>query len=78
MFNKNVRLWLYGALLIIGSILLFLGGPDYFSSRSFKHFWDIGHIVYFAPARGGEQATMCLHPATLAVVTVMIALAMWL
>lgn len=52
MYNKNVRLWIYGVLLIIGSILLFLGGPDYFSSRSFKHFWDIGHIVYFALLTG--------------------------
>jgi hypothetical protein len=30
------------------------------------------------PGRGGEQAVMCSQPATLAVVTVMIALAIWL
>ena len=47
MFNKNVRLWIYGVFLAIGSVLLFLGGPDYYSSRSFKSLWDIGHIVYF-------------------------------
>lgn len=46
--NKNNKLWFIGILLGIGSILLFLGGPDYLSSRSFKHFWDIGHIFYFA------------------------------
>jgi VanZ family protein len=47
MFNKNVRLWIYGVLLATGSVLLFMGGPDYYSSRSFKYFWDVGHIVYF-------------------------------
>jgi VanZ family protein len=45
---KNNRLWFIGVLLVIGSILLFLGGPEVLSSRSFKHFWDIGHIFYFA------------------------------
>jgi hypothetical protein len=47
MFNKNIRLWIYGVFLATGSVLLFLGGPDYYSSRSFKSLWDIGHIVYF-------------------------------
>jgi VanZ family protein len=47
MFNNKVCPWIYGVLLAIGSVLLFLGGPDYHSSRSFKHFWDLGHIVYF-------------------------------
>ena len=48
MQHKYNKLWFIGTLLAIGSVLLFLGGPDYFSSRSFKHFWDIGHIFYFA------------------------------
>jgi len=48
MLNKNVRLWVYGVLLAAGSVLLFVGGPDYYSARSFKSFWDTGHIVYFA------------------------------
>lgn len=48
MFNKSVRFWVYSIILAIGSVLLFLGGPDYYSSRSFKYLWDIGHIVYFA------------------------------
>ena len=52
MINKDVRLWIYGVFLAIGSVLLFLGGPDYYSSRSFKHFWDIGHIVYFVLLAG--------------------------
>ena len=48
MLNRNYRLWLYGSLLAIGTVLLFKGGPDYYSSRSFRHLWDIGHIIYFA------------------------------
>ncbi len=52
MFNKNVRLWIYGVFLAVGSVLLFMGGPDYYSSRSFRNFWDIGHIVYFALLAG--------------------------
>jgi VanZ family protein len=30
------------------TLLFFFGGPDYYSTRSFKHFWDLGHIVFFA------------------------------
>ena len=47
MSGKNVRLWIYCVFLATGSVLLFLGGPDYYSSRSFKSLWDIGHIIYF-------------------------------
>lgn len=28
--------------------LFFIGGPGYHSPRSFKHFWDLGHILYFS------------------------------
>jgi VanZ family protein len=52
MFNNKVRPWIYGAFLSIGSVLLFVGGPDYYSSRSFRHLWDTGHIVYFALLAG--------------------------
>jgi hypothetical protein len=52
MSGNHVRPWIYGVPLAIGSVLLFLGGPDYYSSRSFTHFWDIGHIVYFALLAG--------------------------
>lgn len=52
MFNKIDRTWIYAILLAIGSVLLFLGGPDYYSSRSFKHLWNAGHIVYFALLTG--------------------------
>jgi hypothetical protein len=48
MFKNTIRLWIYGVFLATGSVLLFLGGPDGYSSRSFMYFWDTGHIVYFA------------------------------
>jgi hypothetical protein len=48
MFGKNARPWIYGVSLATGSVLLFVGGPDYYSSRSFTHLWDTGHIAYFA------------------------------
>lgn len=34
--------------IIILSILFFVGGPNYHSSRHFKALWNIGHIIYFA------------------------------
>lgn len=30
------------------SILFFIGGPNYYSPRSFKSLWNLGHILYFA------------------------------
>ena len=33
---------------IVCSVFLFIGGPDYYSPRSFKHLWDLGHIAFFA------------------------------
>ena len=52
MTGSNPSLWIRIFLLVAGTVLLFLGGPDYFSSRSFRHFWDVGHIVYFALLAG--------------------------
>ena len=26
-------------------VLFFVGGPDYYSPRSYKYFWDLGHIL---------------------------------
>jgi VanZ family protein len=34
--------------LIMLTILFFFGGPDYYSARSFKNFWNLGHILYYA------------------------------
>ena len=48
MSKKNIHAWIYGVLLGVGSVFLFMGGPDSYASRSFKYSWDIGHIVYFA------------------------------
>jgi len=28
--------------------LFFISGPGYHSSRSYQHFWDLGHIFFFA------------------------------
>jgi VanZ family protein len=52
MSNSNHRLWIYAAMLAVGSVLLFFGGPDYYSPRSFRHFWDLGHLIYFALLTG--------------------------
>ncbi len=32
---------------IIGSVLLFFGGPDFYSSRPFRLAWELGHICLF-------------------------------
>lgn len=48
MRKKNHSIWFISILLLIGSILLFVGGPNYYAPRSLKYFWDIGHIFYFA------------------------------
>jgi VanZ family protein len=42
--------WIIGVMLIVGTLLLFRGGPDFDSPRSFKHAWNLGHIIYFALA----------------------------
>ena len=31
---------------LIGGVLLFVGGPDYYSSRVFKAMWDLGHVLF--------------------------------
>ena len=33
---------------LICFVLFFVGGPDYYSPRSYKYFWDLGHILYFS------------------------------
>ncbi len=46
MKNKplNIVLFLFVAVL---SVLFFFGGPDYYSTRSFKASWNLGHIIYY-------------------------------
>lgn len=46
--SKDYRFWITGIGLLTGSILFFLGGPDYNSARSFSAFWNLGHIIYFS------------------------------
>jgi len=29
-------------------VLFFVRGPDYYSPRSYKYFWDLGHILFFS------------------------------
>lgn len=36
------------AIAVICFVLLFVGGPNYYSPRSYKHFWDLGHILFFS------------------------------
>jgi hypothetical protein len=61
-------------ILVIGTTLLFVGGPDYHSARSLKHLWDLGHIVYFALltlllCRWRVVATMPLTAQWIALIT---------
>lgn len=48
--RKNIRLSqiVQFGLLFIFIALLFVGGPQLFDTRSFKNFWDLGHIAMFA------------------------------
>ncbi len=48
--QKKHRFWIISISLITGSLLLFLGGPDYHAARSFNEFWNLGHLIYFALA----------------------------
>ena len=49
--NKKSRFSKKNAALIaiaaICFVLFFVGGPDYYSPRSYKRFWDLGHILFF-------------------------------
>jgi VanZ family protein len=44
--NRKVIVLIPLALLL--ALLFFFGGPNYYSTRSFKYFWDQGHIIFFA------------------------------
>jgi VanZ family protein len=37
----------FGVILLIGMPFFFWGGPGYYSSRSFRSAWDLGHILFF-------------------------------
>lgn len=36
------------AIVAICFVLFFVGGPDYYSPHSYKRFWDLGHVLFFA------------------------------
>jgi len=44
---KDYHFWITSIGLLTGSVLFFLGGPDYNSPRAFSAFWNLGHIIYF-------------------------------
>lgn len=46
--HKYLPRFILFAFLALLTILFFLGGPDFNSSRSFKAFWNTGHILYYA------------------------------
>lgn len=47
MENRKMQRTSLFILSIIGSVLLFFGGPDYYSSRHFRLAWELGHICLF-------------------------------
>lgn len=44
--RKKIPLWLVVACIVVGTPLLFIGGPDYYDGRISKLFWDLGHIPF--------------------------------
>lgn len=46
-FQDKLRWQVSVAILLVGGMLLFWGGPDYTSARSLKCFWSLGHILLF-------------------------------
>jgi VanZ family protein len=44
-FLKNIMLY---AAVAAGVVLLFVGGPGSYASRSAYHFWNLGHIILFS------------------------------
>lgn len=46
--NHKIFRYIIYFVLIVCFFLLFFGGPHYYSTRSFKRIWDLGHIFFFA------------------------------
>ncbi|PIE56093.1 MAG: hypothetical protein CSA34_05980 [Desulfobulbus propionicus] len=59
--------------IILGAPFFFYGGPGYYSSRSFKAAWDLGHVLFFflgssllwSRVRGQQQKRSLWHAAGL-------------
>ncbi len=47
MRNSQVQIISIYILSAIGVVFLFFGGPDYYSARSYRLAWDLGHICLF-------------------------------
>jgi len=48
MSARMVKLGILSSLLLIATWMLFRGGPELISTRSLRHAWNAGHILYFA------------------------------
>lgn len=44
----RLKRFLYFSILLTLFFLFFIGGPDYLSQRSYKSFWNLGHILFFS------------------------------
>ena len=47
LFNTRNIHFFFIFLLTFLSVLFFFGGPDYYSPRSFKSIWNLGHILFY-------------------------------
>lgn len=45
-FSRRHNILQCGLILLL--VLFFIDGPDYYASRHFKAFWNLGHILFFA------------------------------
>lgn len=45
---RGTKMYILWFLALVASALLFVGGPDYESLRSFRYIWGIGHLFCFA------------------------------
>ena len=48
MESLNRKLILLISVAAVLFVLFFISGPGYHSSRAYQHFWDLGHIFFFA------------------------------
>ncbi|MCF6265798.1 MAG: VanZ family protein [Desulfuromusa sp.] len=45
---RGIKMYILWFLVLVASALLFVGGPDYESLRSFRYIWGVGHLFCFA------------------------------
>ncbi|MCK5097511.1 MAG: VanZ family protein, partial [Desulfobacteraceae bacterium] len=44
---KKISNYFIAIIIIIGTVLFFWGGPDYYANRSIKYIWNFGHIIFY-------------------------------